>query len=125
MSDRRLYVDRRRESRIGWSAQEWARRSKQPNTDGKTLGDALLSSISAHGHTNHDAAVSMGTARADVDHWTKDLIDPWVEDYEALMAYLDVELDTLGVLIIYSHLRRAELRSRQSSTDLDASRNYS
>ena len=26
------------------------------------------------------------------------------------MAYLDVELDTLGALIIYSHLRRAELR---------------
>jgi len=56
----------------------------------------------------------MGTARANVDHWTKDLIDPWPEDYEALMAYLDVELDTLGALIIHSHLRRSELRGQRA-----------
>jgi len=114
MTDRRLYVEQRHESRIGWSDQEWAPRNEQSNAAGQTLGEALLLSISAHGHTIHDAAALMGTARANVDHWTKDLIDPWPEDYEALMAYLDVELDTLGALIIHSHLRRSELRGQRA-----------
>jgi hypothetical protein len=122
MSDRPLYVEPMHESRIERSGQEWARSNGQPNVAEQTLGDALLLSISAHGHTIPDAAALMGTARANVEHWTKDLIDPWPEDYEALMAYLDVQIDTLGVLIIYSHLRRAGLRTQRTLKERDVSR---
>jgi hypothetical protein len=72
--------------------------------------------MSEHGHTNKDAAAWMVTARANVSQWTKDLIDPLPENYGVLTQYLDVELDALGVLIIYSQMRRAELRNERAPT---------
>jgi transcriptional regulator with XRE-family HTH domain len=87
---------------------------------GHTLGEALLLSISKHGHTNHEAAAVMGTARANVHQWTRDLIDPWPENYDALTEYLGIELDTLGVLIIHSQMRRAEIRNQRAHPKQDA-----
>ena len=86
------------------------------NVARQTLGEALLLSISERGHTNHDAAVLMGTARANVHQWTMDLIDPLPENYDTLMEYLGVDLDTLGILIIHSQIRRAELRNERTRT---------
>ena len=76
--------------------------------------------ISERGETLTDAAASMGTARANIDQWTMDLIDPWPENYDALTAYLGVDLDTLGILIIHSQMRRAELRNQRIQTKRDA-----
>jgi hypothetical protein len=115
MSDGGLYAQRRRVPTTGWSSQD--RRRRDLDTDAaQTLGEALLLSMSEHGHTNKDAAAWMVTARANVSQWTKDLIDPLPENYGVLTQYLDVELDALGVLIIYSQMRRAELRNERAPT---------
>jgi hypothetical protein len=115
MSDGGLYAQRRRVPTTGWSSKDWRRRDLDTDA-AQTLGEALLLSISEHGHTNQDAAIWMVTARANVSQWTKDLIDPLPEHYGALTQYLDVELDALGVLIIYSQMRRAELRNERTHT---------
>lgn len=115
MSDGGLYAQRRRVPTTGWSSQD--RRCRDLDTDAaQTHGEALLLSMSEHGHTNKDAAAWMVTARANVSQWTKDLIDPLPENYGVLTQYLDVELDALGVLIIYSQMRRAELRNERAPT---------
>ena len=120
MSDRGPYAEQRSAPRLGWPGREWARPDMDTNGASQTLGEALLLSLSEHGHTIHDAAESLGTARANVHQWAKDLIDPWPENYDALTAYLGVALDTLGILIIHSQIRRAELRNQRTHTKRDA-----
>jgi hypothetical protein len=120
MSDRGVYPERTGVSGTSRSGRESVRREMNAIAARQSLGEALLVSISKHGHTDDDAAALMGTARANVYQWANDLIDPWPENFDALTAYLGVALDTLGVLIIHSQMRRAQLRSQRARTGRDA-----
>jgi hypothetical protein len=116
MNERGIPNRRRVISRTGRAnrdlVRDLVRRDMPTVVVGRTLGEALVLAMSERGDTHHDAAVSMGTARANVYLWTDDLIDPWPENFDALTEYLGVEIDTLGGFIIHSQMRRAQLRNR-------------
>jgi transcriptional regulator with XRE-family HTH domain len=88
------------------------RRTANAIAEGQTLGNVLILAMSRQGHTNHDAAVAIGTSRANIQQWANDLLDPWPENYDSLATYLGIEIDALGMFMIRTQVHRFQLRSQ-------------
>ena len=79
-----------------------------------TLGMALTQRMADLGHTFRDVEPALGASPGTVNKWANDRSTPDATHIEALMAYLDVDLNTLGGLILRSELRRSEAHIRLS-----------
>jgi hypothetical protein len=111
MSTPGRYAERRVITRAGRPNPDRARRTIGTiGPEQQTLGKALAVAITAHGHTVEEAARTMGVSRGNIQQWVADLVVPWPENFDALMGYLGVGLDTLGGLVVRTQVRRAELR---------------
>ena len=80
-----------------------------------TLGQCLAERIIGKGHTHDEAAIALGTITLKVRWWSIDSHVPDPEDYEGLMAYLDVDLYVLKGLILQSQMCHVQRRLRGMS----------
>jgi hypothetical protein len=80
-----------------------------------TLGECLAERIIENGHTHEEAAIALGTLTLNVRWWSIDSHIPGPDDYEGLMAYLDVDLSALKGLILQSQMCHAQRHLRGMS----------
>jgi transcriptional regulator with XRE-family HTH domain len=90
---------------------------RTPHDDdmGRTLGERLLRVRESKSHSQVAAAKSMGTSQGNVSRWENDTSEPDGEHAPMLMEYLNVDVDELGALRIWTALRMAHARNQRKA----------
>ena len=75
----------------------------------QTLGRALRRKKAENGYTYRQLDPILGATANAINRWHEDRSRPTAEHAEALMAYLGVDIDELGALILRGEMLRAGL----------------